>query len=35
MLWSAVGAEYGSMFADLALGSQRAALRPARVPVLA
>jgi glycosyltransferase involved in cell wall biosynthesis len=35
MLWSAVGAEYGSMFADLALGSQRATSRPARVPVLA
>jgi glycosyltransferase involved in cell wall biosynthesis len=35
MLWSAVGAEYGSMFADLALDSQRAPSRSARVPVLA
>ncbi len=35
MIWPAVGAEYGAMFADLARSSRRAATRPARVPLLA
>jgi glycosyltransferase involved in cell wall biosynthesis len=33
MIWSAVGAEYQSLFADLVLGSQPAASLRARVPV--
>jgi glycosyltransferase involved in cell wall biosynthesis len=35
MLWSAVGEEYGAMFARLAPGQRRAAILPARVRLLA
>jgi glycosyltransferase involved in cell wall biosynthesis len=35
MLWSAVGEEYGAMFAGLAPGQRRAAILPARVRLLA